>query len=365
MRSTTGNVTARLLAAVTTAILVAVAIPRPASAEAPAAQAALGALTGGKQLKVVWNQDNKVKYYDSKKGDIVDLPFPAGSAPLLSLDGERVFVSIGQAPAERSVVMYDTATDKVAELAKGPGNNLLAVWKDPKSEQEWVYVNEAGDKAEAWNVPTGAVSRFPVDKPEARELFWDRTSSHMYLMFSADGTRACFEPSWANIGQLALAYGPDGKVNQDKSMFKTFGGGCFPSLAPDNSYRLFRLEGDHRAITMHDADGGNARKIATAEMPGVKEVNGQTWLTRWSTHPRFMTCMAPDGEKARIWLLRFDAGFTRIEGAAPVANEGGPKCWNSHAWIDPGTKATGKGKGKTKTKPAGKNKKKDEKKDEE
>ena len=328
-----GSVT-RLAAVVVGLAFLAVQAPRQVAAEQPAAQKELLELTGGKQLKVVWNQDNKVKYYDSKKGEIEDLPMAAGSAPLLSLDGQRVFVSTGKAPAERMVVMYDTATKKVTEFAKGPGNNLLAVWKDPKSGQEWAYVNDAGDKGEAWNAPAGKIERFPVDKPEARELFWDRTSSHIYLMISADGTRACFEPSWANIGMLSIAYGPDGKIDQDKSNFKTFGGGCFPSLAPDNSYRLFRLEGDHRAITMHDADGGNARRIPTAEMPGVKEVNGQTWLTRWSTHPRFMTCMAPDGEKARIWLLRFDEGCTKIEGAVPVANEGGPKCWQSQAWIE-------------------------------
>jgi hypothetical protein len=332
------RLTRRLTAALLAAALAGGALTNDGScaADQPAARQELLALTGGQRLKVVWNQDNKIKLFDSKQGVIIDLPFPAGSAPLLSADGERVFASVGKAPGERAVMVYDTGSKKATELAKGPGNNLLAIWQDPTSKSEWVYVNDAGDKGENWDKAAGAIHRFSVDKPEARELFWDRTSSHIYLMFSADGTKACFEPSWANIGQLSLVYTPDGKVDQDASTYKTFGGGCFPSLAPDDSYRLFRLDGDHHSITMHDGDGGNARKIPVSDMPGVKDKGRNTWLTRWSNHPRFMTLVAPAGNQARIWLLRFDEGFTKIEGAVPVTNEGGPQCWQSHAWVDQG-----------------------------
>ena len=221
------------------------------------------ALTSNRRVKVVWNQEAEggqvVKLFDTKDGTIVDLNLVAGSAPLISKDGLRVFNSSGKAPADRAVFMYDIAKKKATELAKGPGNNLMAIWTDPKTKKEWCYVNDSGDKGEGWNVPAGKIYRFPVDKPEARELFWDRTSSHIYLMFSEDGTRACFEPSWANIGQLKLAFTADGKVDQDKSEFKGCGGGCFPSMAPDNSYRLFRLDGDHSSVTMCDADNKNQR----------------------------------------------------------------------------------------------------------
>lgn len=339
------TMTTRLRSACVAAALVmgfAAGCPAGRAADRPPAREELLALTGGRRLKVVWNQDNKVKYFDSKQGEIEDLPIPAGSAPLVSNDGRRVFVSTGKAPADRAVMMVDLDTKQASELAKGPGNNLLAIWYDPKAKREWVYVNESGDKGENWDKPAGGIHRFPVDEPAAREPFWDRTSSHIYLMFSADGTRACFEPSWSNIGMLSLAYTADGKVDQDASTFKTFGGGCFPSLAPDDSYRLFRLDGDHHSITMHDADGGNARKIAVSEMPGVKDKGRNTWLTRWSTDPRFMTLVAPAGNEARIWLGRFDEGHTKIEGWVPVTAAGGPQCWQSHAWVEPALQRAGK-----------------------
>lgn len=310
----------------------------PADDDAALAKKKLLELTGGRRVKVAWNQgaenNMKLHLFDTKDGAVLDLPF-AGSAPLLTQDGRWVLASAGKAPNDRAVMMYDTETKKTTELAKGPSNNLLAVWQDPKTRKVWVYVNDSGDKGESWNVPAGKIYRFPADKPDARELFWDRTSSHIYLMFSADGTRACFEPSWANIGQLTLVFDSQGKVDQDKSKYKTYGGGCFPSMAPDNSYRLFRLDGDHRSVSMSDAENANPRKVKIDGMLTEAQKGRNCWLTRWSTHPRFITLISPAGNDAQIWMGRLDEGATQVEAWVRVSAEKGPQCWQSHAWISP------------------------------
>lgn len=300
-------------------------------------KAELMALTGGKRVKVAWLQPldkdtNQVKYYDSRDDKIIVLPFKGGGGPLFTSDGRYVLASVGE-KAEREIQIYDTEMKRVRTLTSGPANFLLAVWTDPQTRRTWVYVNSVGEKDEAWNEAKGGpIYRFPIDNPKARELFWDRTSSHFFLMFSADGTRACFEPNWANIGQLKLAFAADGRVDQDKSVYTTFGGGCFPGFAPDNSYRMFRLEGDHQSITMCDADNANQRKIVTTD---EQFGNGMTWLTRWSTHPRYLTCMAPDSDHAMVWIGRFDEGYTKIEKWVRVSETNAPKCWNSHAWVAP------------------------------
>ncbi len=310
------------------------------AAEQPDVKRQVLELTGGRRAKVVWNQgdgdslNGKVRLFDTQTGTIDDLPMPSGTAPLLSADGRYVYLATGKAP-ERTVLRYDTQTKQVKELARGPGNNLLAVWRDPNTGRDWVYVNDSGDRGEAWNATAGPVYRFPADKPEARELFWDRTSSHIYLMFSADGTRACFEPRWENIGLLTLVYGGDGKVDQDESTYRQLMGGCFPSIAPDNSYRIFSLTGAHHEITMIDADGSNRRNIRVSDMPGVREAGRNVWLTRWSTHPRYLTVMGPAGNDGRIWLGRFDEDCTEIEQWVRIVDEG-PQCWQSHAWIADG-----------------------------
>jgi hypothetical protein len=114
-------------------------------------------LTGGKRVKVVWNQDDKIKLYDTKVGVTEELPVTGGT-PLLSVDGRRVFFSSGKTPEERVVYMYDTEKKKVTELAKGPGNSVLAVWRDPKTKKDWVYVNSTGDQGEKWDQAKGARS---------------------------------------------------------------------------------------------------------------------------------------------------------------------------------------------------------------
>lgn len=298
-------------------------------------------MTGGRRVKAVWNQgpqqSMKVMLLDTKAGNIQELPMPGGSAPLLTQDGRWVVISTGKAPNERKVVVYDIESKKTIEPPAGPGNNLLAVWTDPKTKRTWVYVNDSGDKGEGWDVPAGKIYRFPVDKPAERELFWERTSSHIYLMFSADGTRACFEPSWGNIGQLKLAFDGKGKVDQDKSEYKPYGGGCFPSMAPDNSYRVFRLEGDHKAISMCDADGANPRPVdVTGCLTAEQKTKGRnTWITRWSTDPRYITLVAPAGDDAQIHMGRLDEGATKFEAWVRVSAEKGSQCWQSHAWIEP------------------------------
>jgi len=294
-------------------------------------------LTGGKRAKVAWNQgngdDQKLHYLDTNEGVIHKLDF-GGTAPLWTSNGRMLVISTGKAP-ERKIVAYDTETKKLIDLVEpGPANHVIAVWTDPKVNRTWIYVNDVGDKNEAWNVAAGPIYRFPADKPAERELFWDRTSSHLYLMFSEDGTRACFEPSWANIGQLSVVYGDDGKIDQDNSVYKTIGGGCFPSMAPDNSYRLFRLDGGHKKIDMTDADGTNPRSISVIDMPGVGDQGKQIWLTRWGTHPRYMSLMGPDSNEARIWVGRFDEDYTKIEKWVAVSKEGGPKCWQSQVWVE-------------------------------
>jgi hypothetical protein len=319
-----------------------------AAADTAATKKQLIELTGGRRVKVAWNQGNEgqepstFRYFDTKDGKIHDLPFAgtAGDAVFRSVwftaDGRHIIAQAGKDDSDRTLVMYDTDTAKVTELAKGPDNNPLAIWRDPKTGRDWVYVNDCGaggDRQRAWDAGRDRIYRIPLDKPEERELFWDRTTCHEFFTLSADGMRACMSPRFFNIGVLKLAYDAKGGVDQDKSEFQSYGGGCFPGMSPDNSYRWFRLDGQHKSIDVFDTDSSEPRKVDVTGMPGVGENGKQVWLTRWSTHPRVITLMGPDSQEARIWLGRFDKDFTKIEAWVQVNHEGS-KSWKSHAWID-------------------------------
>ncbi len=107
--------------------------------------------------------------------------------------------------------------------------------------------------------------------------------------------------------ELNLVSDPTGKIDRETSEYKTIGGGGFPGLAPDNSQRMFRLDGGHKPIKVTDADGANPRKMDVTEMPGVGDKGKQVWLTRWSTYPRYLSLMGPDGDDARMRLGNLDA----------------------------------------------------------
>jgi len=318
-----------------------------AAADTAETQKQLLELTGGRRVKVAWNQGNEgtdsvFRYFDTKDGKIHDLPFTGtpGDAVFRSVwftaDGRHIIAQAGKNDAERTLVMYDTETQEVTELAKGPETTPLSVWRDPKTNRDWVFVNDAGaggDRQRPWDAGRDTMYRIPLDDPEARELFWDRTTSHEFFTLSADGSRACFAPRFFDIGILKLAYDNPGKINQDDASYQSYGGGCFPGISPDNAYNWFRLSGDHKDIEFFDADSDKPCKISVTGMPGVGDQGKQVWLTRWSTHPRVITLMAPDSPEARIWLGRFDAEFTEIDAWVQI-NHDGAKSWKSHAWVD-------------------------------
>jgi hypothetical protein len=317
-------------------------------------------LTGGRRVKVVWAQNaqdanhtnSPIKLFDTKDGVIRELPF-TGIQACLTPDGTRVLAVTGP-KTDRVLKMYNTDSGAVTDLATGPHTFPLFIWRDPKTGREWVYVNAIGAGGEfqrGWEAGQDTLYRLPLDRPSERELVWDRTTISEFFMLSADGTRACLSPTFFNIGQMAFAFDREGRIDPEASTFKPLGRGCFPGIAPDNSYRLFILTGNHRAITMFDADGANRREINVSNMPGVD--GRQVWLTRWSTHPRYLTLMGPDSNEARIWMGRFNEDYTEVEAWVQV-NSDGPKAWKSHAWVeqDPVPGAGRPGTDRTPTTPA-------------
>lgn len=106
-------------------------------------------------------------------------------------------------------------------------------------------------------------------------------------------------------------------------------------MAPDNSYRLFRLDGDHRSITMSDANNTNSRKISVVGMLTEAQKKSNCWLTRWSHDPGYITLMAPAGKSAQIWMGQFNDQYTKIEKWVRVSPSQGPPCWMSHSWVAP------------------------------
>ena len=243
-------------------------------------------------------------------------PISGYSKPLFTTDGSRVVYSNRK---ENVVYVVDWDGSGRRKLVSGFASD---VWTDRKTGVEWVLVRTGnGDQ----NNP---IVRYRMDTPEVHETVWSKTANGHNLMpwfrLSADGARAADAFPWSSCGVADL--------NQNR--WQQYAGGCWPSLAPDNSYRMFIFQGNHRAITMFDAEASNRRTIAINEAP---DINGRdVYHPRWSNHPRFLTMTGPGigGTQANLYLGRFDKDFNAVEEWVQITHDDKGDFYGD-AWIKP------------------------------
>ena len=253
----------------------------------------------------------------SSSGPRPILPEVAGyTKPLLTPDGNRVVFSNRR---ENTIYLVDWDGSNRRKLTNGVASH---VWKDPHNGVEWVYVRTgAGNLGQP-------IVRHRIDDPRVKEMVWDKSHAGIgeipWFRTSADGTRAVDAFPWPQCGVALLP----------NRSWKQYSGGCWPSIAPDDSYRMFVFQGNHRAITMFDRDATHRRTIAINKAPGV---NGRdVYHPRWTNHPRFLTMTGPGigGNRANLYLGRFNAKFSAVEQWVQITHDDKGDFYGD-AWIKP------------------------------
>ncbi|MBI2437404.1 MAG: hypothetical protein HYV36_01125 [Lentisphaerae bacterium] len=272
------------------------------------------------KIRVVWCQDVgdgadadaegvhlRLMGYCSEdgRGERLILPEPANySKPLLTPRGERIVFSN---PREQKIYVVKFDGSGLRAFADG---FALAVWEDPLNGNEWVYAGTAVSNSTALK----HIRRQLLNQPSVSEPVWDRTLLDIdNFQLSADGRRASGSYPWPACGILEL---PNGAAEK-------FGVGCWPSLAPDNSYRLWFFDGAHRNLTLCDTVTGRRWVIHLSHAPGIEGF--EVYHPRWSSHPRFMVMTGPykegegdnriraGGAGVEIHIGRFSHDFQKIE----------------------------------------------------
>lgn len=275
---------------------------------------------GEGRVRVVWCQDigeGKDLYaegrqlrlmgFDSHDGmgerPILNRPW-SYARPMITPRGDRVIFS---SRADDTVYIVNWDGSGLKGLVEGFG---LDVWLDPADGREWLYyATDARPTRRQDERKYTAVVRCPIDEPSRVELVWDLLPitqlSENNFQISGDGRRAS-------------QHGPDICVVNELPNVKwtPYGKGCWPSIAPDNSYRFWHFDGNHRTLSMYDPGPTNRRTIALNIAPELAQ--HEVFHPRWSNHPRYLTWAGPKlepggGPAMEIYVGRFNEAFDAVE----------------------------------------------------
>jgi hypothetical protein len=245
--------------------------------------------------------------------------------PMLTPSGDRIVFS-SRAPQGPHLFIVSWDGSGLTRLAEG---YALAVWRHPADGSEWVYA--AADTEKQPGRPT--VTRFRIDRPDERELVWDKSAVSLdTFQVSADGRRAAGLFPWPDAGIAEL---PNGA-------FRKLGDGCWTALANARGPLLWYFDGAHRNVTMVDVETDRRWGVSISRAPGFD--GAEVFYPRWTNHSRFLAISGPynqgggnqvrsGGDQVEVHVGRFSADFTSVEAWARVTN-------NSHGdmyadvWID-------------------------------
>lgn len=246
------------------------------------------------------------------------------SRPMISPSGDHiVFTHKGTHSREDSdakhfdpfVFRTDWSGKHLEKLASG---YALDVWRDPSTKVEWVYVCEL-KSSERTSLIGQKVERFKMLDPSERETVWDKTDvGTENIQLSRDGKRASGLFPWPDAGVM----------NLEEMTHQKYQHGCWPSLAPDNSYVSWVFDGSHKSVYMFTDGAKDTWTVDLNNAPGLGK--HEVYHPRWSNHARFLTMTGPysgdtigksDGAEVEIYVGRFAEDMKSVEAWLPVTKD--------------------------------------------
>lgn len=291
------------------------------------------AVTSGRPTRLVWVQTAKptdfmvreagevqLRGYDSSHDGESDRLLLDGEQPIqkpmFSHGGDRVVFSD---PAAGTCHVLDWDGGNVRSLGSG---FAAEVWKDPETGIDWVFVAERTVDDQLTYV------RRQLDAPQQQETVWTGLPAGgqiPWLQLSADGNRAAEAFPWPKCGVLNL--------NSPAFDWNLIGNGCWPGIAPDNSYRFFLFQGNHTTISMVEDGERSSQVVAINTIPDLE--GARVYHPRWSNDARFLTVTGPQkSADTELYLGRFSDDFSHIEAWVRVTMNDRADFYGD-AWITP------------------------------
>lgn len=245
--------------------------------------------------------------------------------PLFTPRGDRIVFSSRRGP---EMFVVDWRGSNLRSL--GPGY-ALSVWSGPDG-REWVYAAEEPRKE-----TYARVTRFPLDRPDQRELVWDRTPiSEDTFQVSEDGRLAGGLFPWPEAGVADLP----------NRGWRRLGEGCWTALATGDRRMFWYFDGAHRNLTLVDLDTSERWRVPINQAPNFQ--GGEVYHPRWARDPRYLVITGPyviggerdnkvrsGGRQVEVYLGRFNASFSAVGAWARVTRNNAGEMYPD-VWIDGG-----------------------------
>ncbi len=241
--------------------------------------------------------------------------------PLFSSTGDRiVFTDVPKG----TIYAVNWDGTGLTELSSGLAEE---VWADPETGIEWVYkmsvtTDMKNPAHEAW--------RFQLDNPAVEEVVvTDMPLNADHIQLSQDGAYMCVQHPWPQIGALHVESGE----------VKEVGKGCWPAMAPDNSYLMWIFDGPHRNLIFHSLDG----KRWVVNINGASGINGvEVYHPRWGNLDRFLCMTGPyrrgvykGGADVSVYVGRFNEKLTKVDEWVQVSDRKAADFYPD-VWVKPG-----------------------------
>lgn len=240
------------------------------------------------------------------------------SRPLLSADGSTVYFTNRNATTTGEGIAYQPEIFGIpfsgGEPTKLGSGMAVAVWRAP-DVSEFLYALSTLQTSRRPGLTGDILVRFHPEKPDDREIVWTTTPLGAdNFQLSRDGTRAAGLFPWPQAGL----------ADMNSQTFSALAQGSFPSLAPDDSYALFVLDGDRRRL----------RFFVPAVDPGwdlqptvlLPRKDGEINQPRWTNDPRYLTFSGPaaTGDSTDVYLARMRADLRGFEQVTPLSSDPAP-----------------------------------------
>ncbi len=239
--------------------------------------------------------------------------------PLITPSGETVVFSNVHT---RNIYRIPWEGGEPEQITAG---RALATWKHTETGEDWIYFTR---KDQGENEPNRLFRR-PVGGREAHEeLLWDRTNIDQ-MQISADGNLLAVEFHWPDVGFIDLTTGH----------WQRLAKGCWPGMAPDNSYLLFIFTGTHRAVEMFSLLDEERWATVVNNHPDLS--GKRAYHPQWSNHPDFISMTGPyagqfweNRTAVNLFLARFNQDRTAFDAHLKITDNGVmdimPYVWINH-----------------------------------